>query len=83
MWSLFKKEPANIYTLEILGMGCGACEAHVNDVIRRNLKVKKVKSSHLKNQTIVISVDEITEEAFHKIIDPTGYQLISVKKDRK
>ena len=34
------------YTLQIDGMMCGMCEAHVNDVVRRNTKgkLKKLKS---------------------------------------
>ena len=28
-------------TLKIDGMMCGMCEAHMNDVIRKNFKVKK------------------------------------------
>ena len=38
----------NKYVLGIDGMSCGMCEAHVQDVIRRNIDVKKVKASHLK-----------------------------------
>ena len=36
-------------TLKIDGMMCGMCEAHMNDVIRKNFKVKKVdrKSTRL------------------------------------
>ena len=32
--------------LGVEGMRCGMCEAHVNDAIRNNFKVKKVESSH-------------------------------------
>lgn len=31
--------------LKIDGMMCGMCEAHMNDLIRKNFKVKKVTSS--------------------------------------
>ena len=30
------------YLLHIDGMMCGMCEAHVNDLIRKHLKVKKL-----------------------------------------
>ena len=42
----------NKYVLGIDGMGCGSCEAHVKDVIRRNFQYKKVIASHIKNQLI-------------------------------
>ena len=35
-------------TLEVEGMACGMCEAHVNDAIRKAFPVKKVTSSHTK-----------------------------------
>ena len=31
--------------LKIDGMMCGMCESHMNDLIRKNFKVKKVTSS--------------------------------------
>ena len=34
------------FTLGVEGMACGMCESHINDEIRKNLKVKKVSSSH-------------------------------------
>ena len=37
-------------TLEVKGMACGMCENHVNEAIRNAFKVKKVTSSHTKNQ---------------------------------
>lgn len=42
-------------TLKIDGMMCGMCESHVNDCIRRSFNVKKVKSSHIKNETVIIT----------------------------
>lgn len=35
-------------TLHIDGMICDMCESHINEVIRKNFKVSKVKSSHKK-----------------------------------
>ena len=48
-------------TLNITGMACNMCEAHVNDAIRENFKVKKVNSSHTKNQTEIISEEPLDE----------------------
>ena len=71
----------NKYILGIDGMGCGSCEAHVNDTIRRNFKTTKVTSSHISNQTILISEGEYKMEDFKKVLDPTGYRLTSFKKE--
>lgn len=35
-------------TLDVDGMACGMCEAHVNDAVRKAFQVKKVTSSHSK-----------------------------------
>ena len=69
------------YTLKINGMMCGMCEAHVNDVIRKNFNVKKVTSSHSKNQTIIISDNELDEEQLKSKIGETGYIVEEVKKE--
>ena len=71
----------NKYILKINGMRCSMCESHINDAIRKKLPIKKVKSSHIKNVTIIISDGDISNELFHDIIDPTGYELVDIKKE--
>ena len=44
----------NKYILKIEGMRCSMCESHVNDAIRKKIDAKKIKSSHTKNETIII-----------------------------
>ncbi len=68
-------------TLDIEGMVCGMCESHINDVIRKNFKVKKVNSSHSRNQTEIISEEELDEEAVRKAIDATGYKFMAMKAE--
>lgn len=64
-------------TLGVDGMMCNMCEAHVNDKIRNSFKVKKVDSSHSKNETVIIAKEEITKENLEKAIEETGYKLTS------
>lgn len=61
--------------LNIEGMMCGMCEAHVNDAIRKNFNVKKVTSSHSKNTTEILSEAPLDEELLKKTIAETGYTL--------
>lgn len=70
----------NKYILGINGMRCGMCESHINDTMRKNFQIKKVESSHIKNQTIVISEQEISEQDFKNALAPTGYELHSYEK---
>ena len=46
-------------TLKIDGMMCGMCESHINDVIRKNFKIKKVTSSARDGETVIISEEPI------------------------
>ena len=59
------------------GMRCGMCEIHVEDIIRKHMKVVKVKASHFKNQVVVICEDDYHIEDFKNVIDPTGYIVTS------
>ena len=65
-------------TLNITGMACNMCEAHINDAIRENFKVKKVNSSHTKNQTEIISEEPLDEAKLRDVIAETGYEVTAV-----
>lgn len=69
------------YTVEVNGMMCGMCEAHTNDAIRRAFPVKKVTSSHGKNQTVFTVEDEIDEEILRKTITNLGYDVGTITKE--
>lgn len=68
-------------TVSIEGMVCDMCAAHINDAIRKAFPVKKVTSSHTKNQTIIITEKDISEQALRQVIDATGYQFIEMKSE--
>lgn len=70
-----------VYTLEIKGMKCGMCESHINDCIRRNFNVIKVQSSHLKNETKIISKEPLDENKIKEVIDSTGYYFVSISSE--
>lgn len=61
--------------IEVQGMACGMCESHVNDVVRRVAGVKKVSSSHTKNQTVVVAEDDVNQEAIVQAIKTQGYSV--------
>ena len=70
----------NKYILGIDGMACGMCEMHVEDKLKKAIKLKKVDASHIKNNVVVITELELSEEDFKKILDPTGYRITSYEK---
>ncbi len=68
-------------TAKIDGMQCGMCEAHVNDAIRSAFPVKKVSSSHTKNQAVILTEQDIDEQELKAVLDATGYELVTVEKE--
>ena len=69
------------YTVDVDGMMCSMCEAHTNDAVRKHFDVKKVTSDHNKKQTVIISEEEITEDALKKVISELGYDMGSLRKE--
>ena len=67
--------------IKIKGMACSMCEAHIQDAVRNNFKVKKVSASHSKGECTVISADALDEAELKKIISDTGYDFISVESE--
>ena len=68
-------------TLEIEGMACSMCESHINEAVRKAFDVKKVSSSRSKNQTVILTEQEIDEQALRQVIDATGYRVSSIRSE--
>ena len=68
-------------TVEIDGMMCGMCEAHINDAVRQNFKVKKVTSSHSKGKTEILAEIPLDNAKLKEIIDKSGYTVTGIHTD--
>ena len=68
-------------TLQIDGMMCGHCEAHVNDTIRQAFPVKKVESSHTKKAPVILSEEPLDEEKLRAVLAQTGYTLGEIRTE--
>ncbi len=72
--------------VEIDGMMCGMCEAHIKDAIRAAFPdAKGLSASHVKGQVIFYLENQMTKEAvleaLHAGIDPLGYRIGNVIMD--
>lgn len=76
---LAKNKGPYTYILMIKNMRCGSCETHINDIIRKNFKVSKVRSNRRKNQTIIISESLLSFVDVKKAINDSGYIVSSMK----
>lgn len=68
-------------TVGIDGMMCGMCEAHVNDCIRANFKVKSVSSSHKKGEAILLSEQAPEVSRLRDALGNLGYTVTSVHSE--
>ncbi len=68
-------------TLNINGIKCKMCEAHVNELIQEKYDVKKVKSSAKENKTVVLSEKELDIEALKGQIADIGFELVSAETE--
>ena len=68
-------------TLDVEGMACGMCEAHVNNAVRQNFAVKKVTSSHTKGKTEIIAQAPMDEEKLKAVILGLGYTVTKVQTE--
>lgn len=66
--------------VKIDGMMCGMCEAHVNDAIRNNFTIRKVKSSKRKKEAVVVSEHSLDETKMKEVIGQTGYVFIAMEE---
>ena len=63
------------------GMMCSMCEAHINDAIRKNFDVKKVKSNRRKKQTEIMSEEKLDHDRIKEVIDQTGYTFLGITEE--
>ena len=68
-------------TLKIDGMMCSMCEAHINDCIRKNFKIKKVSSSHKKGETVIVSADILNVDDLKNAVAETGYKILGISSE--
>ena len=68
--------------LKVNGMMCGMCEAHMNDLVRKNFNVKKVTSSVKGGETVVISEENLDIPFLKKEIKEIGYELVDVHTEQ-
>ena len=67
-------------TLNIEGMMCSMCEAHVCDAIRKAVpSAKKVSASRSKGEASFLTEDAVDEDLLKEAIASTGYTCIDVE----
>ena len=70
-------------TVQVDGMMCGMCEAHVNDAIRRALPVKKVPSNYRRKETVILTEQDVPDSAIHAALADTGYLPLGIAREEE
>lgn len=69
------------YTVQVSGMQCSMCEAHVNDSLRKAFPLQKVTSSHKKGETVLVSRDKLDEALLKSVISGLGYDAGQIQAE--
>ena len=68
-------------TVQVTGMVCGMCEAHINDAVRSAFQVRKVHSSRKKGETVILSETPIDLNRLRQVIAETGYMMHQAREE--
>ena len=69
-------------TLEIDGMACGMCEAHIADTIRKLYPdAEKVSAFRKTGEATFLTEETPHEDALRRAIEETGYTFVSMKTE--
>ena len=68
-------------TLDVEGMACGMCEAHITDAVRKAFQVKEVASAHVNHQPVVLTDDDVDETAAPGGTADRGYEMTGINKE--
>ncbi len=67
-------------TINIDGMMCGMCEAHICDAIRKAVPyAKHVTASRSKKEASFLTEEAVAKDSLKTAIDATGYTCLGIK----
>ncbi|MCR4874381.1 MAG: heavy metal translocating P-type ATPase [Clostridia bacterium] len=70
----------NIIKLNIEGMMCMHCEAHMRDALAKLDGVEVIEVSHINKLAKVKVSKEISDDTFKKVVEDTGYNLVNIER---
>ena len=70
-------------TVEVDGMMCHHCEAHVNNAVSKAFSVEKVYADHAKKQTVILTKEDIDDAKLREVIAGTGYKVGAISRKKK
>ena len=68
-------------TVNVTGMMCGHCEAHVNKAVKEAFGVEDVVSSHEKGTTVIQAPQKLDEDKICEVIKEAGYEVTGITQE--
>ena len=68
-------------TVNVEGMMCGHCEAHVNEAIQKAFGAEDVVSSHESNTTVFTAPERVDEDKIRATIKDAGYEVTGITQE--
>ena len=68
-------------TVNVEGMMCGHCEAHVNEAIKKAFGAEDVVSSHESNTTVFTAPEKVDEDKVCQTIKDAGYEVTGITQE--
>ena len=68
-------------TVNVEGMMCGHCEAHVNEAIKKAFGAEDVVSSHESNTTVFTAPEKVDEDKIRATIKEAGYEVTGITQE--
>ncbi len=63
------------------GMMCAMCEAHMDEVFRNKLEIKKITSTHSDGKTVVLTEKDISDDMIREAVEEAGYKFVSASRE--
>ena len=68
-------------TVNVEGMMCPHCEAHVNEAIKAAFQAEDVVSSHEKKTAVFTSPEHVDEDKIREVIKNAGYEVTGITEE--
>ena len=68
-------------TVNVEGMMCGHCEAHVNEAVKKAFGAEDVVSSHENNTTVFTAPERVDEDKIRATIKEAGYEVTGITQE--
>lgn len=68
-------------TVNVTGMMCGHCEAHVSQALKNAFSVEEVTASHEKGTAEFTAPERVDEDKIRSVVKEAGYEVTGITQE--